>query len=707
MKQFFLILLFTLLLLGQESVILIEFNNNTETIFGNWPINRKWHALMIDKLFANNAKQIIYDFDFKYKQLKHEESDQLLYDKLFANENIYIQSADFDKDSISILGERTFKKNKIFNPFINYGLIGHQLLDYQAGTNDLFERWSDQNHFLIDLKPITIKKIDAIAFLKSDSLNNLITNNTIFVGSNIEGISSYFSLPSIGNISTTELRAYIYHKLINNQFIYYTSNIYMITLFFIVIIAFWYRKYLRIIHAGFIGLFSLVLLVSNIFYISIVFKLGIMILNLIIWFLTFKNSKQRRNKDIEQKNHSIPDKKEDQNYEILSDQDYSYVEKYKTQNIIVSKNSPLIPILKKVEMISNKDISVLVYGESGTGKELIAKLIHHLSNQSESSFFAINCGALSETLLESELFGHEAAAFTGATKRKVGRFEYANGGTIFLDEIAETSLNFQVKLLRVLQEKYIERVGSNEKIKINVRVIAATNKNVDELISAGKFREDLYYRLNGIELNIPSLRERGDDIAVLTSFFLENENITLSEDIVSYLKLQHWNGNIRELKTAVERAKINSENAKRSYLIPNDFELKGKIVAKKLDKDDLAEKILNLYKAYDYKHRASTEIAGELNIHRVTVSEYLKGWYIHFYNQANMDIEEAVVLLTNSNNKNEDYHRLSKKMKQTVDSVKTKLNLFKAENLPFEHGVKLYFKSFPSIFHSELEKLSK
>jgi transcriptional regulator with PAS, ATPase and Fis domain len=206
---------------------------------------------------------------------------------------------------------------------------------------------------------------------------------------------------------------------------------------------------------------------------------------------------------------------------------------------------------------------VLIQGESGTGKELFARAIHYNSPRKDKPFVIADCTALTESLLESELFGHEKGAFTGAIKRKIGRFEQANGGTIFLDEIGDISPMAQLKLLRVLQEKSFERVGGEETINVDVRVIAATNKNLEKSLEEGKFREDLYYRLNVIPIFMPPLRERKDDIPELAKGFLDqfskksNKWIKgLSDDAYRTLIDYDWPGNIRELENAIERAVV-------------------------------------------------------------------------------------------------------------------------------------------------------
>jgi transcriptional regulator with GAF, ATPase, and Fis domain len=205
---------------------------------------------------------------------------------------------------------------------------------------------------------------------------------------------------------------------------------------------------------------------------------------------------------------------------------------------------------------------VLITGASGSGKELVARAIHEHSPRAKMPFTPINCGSFPETILESELFGHEKGSFTGADSNRSGLFEATNGGTIFLDEISETSLSFQVKLLRVLQEQKVRRLGSNTLVPLDVRIVAATNKDLSVLIRAGQFREDLYYRLSVVTIQLPSLEERPEDIPLLVQHFLERFNqrnarqVNISEDAVSLLASMSWPGNVRELENLIERLAI-------------------------------------------------------------------------------------------------------------------------------------------------------
>ena len=243
---------------------------------------------------------------------------------------------------------------------------------------------------------------------------------------------------------------------------------------------------------------------------------------------------------------------------------------------IKGNSSKMNEVFSLIESVATTDATVLIRGESGVGKELVADAIHYNSLRKGKPFIKVNCAALPESLIESELFGHEKGSFTGATVQRIGRFEAANGGTIFLDEFGDIPASTQVKLLRVLQEREIERVGSTKPIKVDVRILCATNRNLEDLISKDQFREDLYYRINVFPVYIPSLRERINDIPVLTDFFIDKFNKRHGKNIkritasaIDTLMVYHWPGNIRELENCIERACIlSSDQVIRTHNLP-------------------------------------------------------------------------------------------------------------------------------------------
>jgi len=242
---------------------------------------------------------------------------------------------------------------------------------------------------------------------------------------------------------------------------------------------------------------------------------------------------------------------------------------------ILGKSRAMEKVLDQVRQVADSKASVLLEGESGTGKELVARALHGLSSRRSGPFVAVHCAALSPQLLESELFGHEKGSFTGATERRVGRFEQANGGTIFMDEIGEIDAATQVKLLRVLGERTLERVGGNQLIDVDVRLVAATHRNLERLVQEGRFREDLYFRIRVVQIHLPPLRERPEDIPILAESFRQEycrqngkEGMSFSQASMSLLIQYRWPGNVRELRTAVEHGVV---LAKGNLIEPGDL----------------------------------------------------------------------------------------------------------------------------------------
>ncbi|MDP6034615.1 MAG: sigma-54 dependent transcriptional regulator [Verrucomicrobiota bacterium] len=227
---------------------------------------------------------------------------------------------------------------------------------------------------------------------------------------------------------------------------------------------------------------------------------------------------------------------------------------------IIGRSAPMQEVFKTIGQLAGTNATALITGESGTGKELVARAIYHHSNRSEQPFIAVNCAAIPENLLESELFGHEKGAFTGASTQRIGKFEQCAGGTIFLDEIGDMTLPTQTKILRVLQDGIFERVGGNESVQVDVRLIAATNKPLEEAVEQKDFREDLFYRLNVVRVALPPLRDRSEDIPLLVDYFLqkfsENELSTVHPEAMTLLKNHNWPGNVRELENAIRRALV-------------------------------------------------------------------------------------------------------------------------------------------------------
>jgi len=299
---------------------------------------------------------------------------------------------------------------------------------------------------------------------------------------------------------------------------------------------------------------------------------------------------------------------------------------------IISQSKKFKKVLGQVEQVSKTDATVLILGESGTGKELIARAVHNISNRKNRPMVKVNCAALPATLIESELFGHEKGAFTGAIARKVGRFELADGGSIFLDEIGEIPIELQPKLLHVLQEGKFERLGNPNTMKVDVRVIAATNVNLQDAIAKGTFREDLYYRLNVFPITIPSLRERKEDIPLLTRHFLLKYNTqfgkkieAITERVIDSLMNYSWPGNVRELENVIERSVIISPGSKLEIgdAIPKtSFDNSEESVTTLADNEKTH--ILKILKLTNWRISGEKGAAKILNINRTTLEARMK-----------------------------------------------------------------------------------
>ena len=300
---------------------------------------------------------------------------------------------------------------------------------------------------------------------------------------------------------------------------------------------------------------------------------------------------------------------------------------------MIGHSAKILKVYEAIKQVARTKATVLIEGESGTGKELVASAIHQISDRAKQPYITVNCAALSEGVLESELFGHEKGSFTGAVDKKIGRFEAANKGTIFLDEIGEINQAVQVKLLRVLEERVIERVGSNTPIDVDIRVIAATNKKLSEEIKAGKFREDLYYRLNVIKIEMPPLRERREDIPLLIDNFIKEfskvhsiEIKSIDKKVYKILSSLQWEGNVRELRNTVETMVVMCKDGKIDESNIPDWALKnsndGFVVENNVTLEELERMYINHLLSHNNFNKA--QVAKILGIERATLYRKLK-----------------------------------------------------------------------------------
>lgn len=379
-----------------------------------------------------------------------------------------------------------------------------------------------------------------------------------------------------------------------------------------------------------------------------------------------------------------------------------------TQNFmgIIYKSSVMGQIADTIKRAAPVDATVLITGESGTGKELAARALHQLSKRKDQSFIAVNCAALSESLLESELFGHVKGAFTNAIADKTGRFEAANNGTIFLDEVGETSENFQVKLLRILQSGEYEKVGSSETRKVNVRIVAATNKNPEALIKERKFREDLFYRLNIIRIELPPLRERKEDIEPLVSYFLseEKENIGISAAALNQLKTSSWKGNVRELQSVIQRAAIFARSSDRKMIRISDLP-EG---LTDIDKFGLDSLIIESLREKQFSHSSITETAEELgNLSRTIVSENFRGVVLRTFSETGFNVESTIEKVAGSNDEKTTV-KVRAKVETFLHNIEKDIHQISSRDfIEVRQKLSSKYKNLPSKFHASLDEIIK
>lgn len=371
---------------------------------------------------------------------------------------------------------------------------------------------------------------------------------------------------------------------------------------------------------------------------------------------------------------------------------------------IVYTSKSMSAVVELIKKAAPTDTTVLITGESGTGKELVAKAIHSLSGRRDKNFIAVNCGALTDSLLESELFGHVRGSFTGATSDKPGRFELADQGTIFLDEIGETFENFQVKILRVLQSGEIEKVGSTKVHKVNVRVIAATNKNLSELVKEKKFREDLYYRLNVITIELPSLRDRKEDINSLVDSFIHNENpeMNISKAAVHALNDYDWKGNVRELESVIKRSIIFAKSERRDLIQLLDL---PKEIVKEV-KYNFEDLVLESLRNKKFSHSSIVDTAKELgNVSRTTISENFRGMVFKTLVENDFKIQSTIDSISGTVD-DEAKEKVRQKVFTFLNNIEKDLQ--KTDKNDFETVKKKYaskYKNLPSRFHYYLDEV--
>jgi len=402
-------------------------------------------------------------------------------------------------------------------------------------------------------------------------------------------------------------------------------------------------------------------------------------------------------------------KNEIENLKASQDDEEVFEEVRSAQNFegMVFISDAMQNVVSIIEKIASKNATILIQGESGSGKELVANAIHNLSHRKDKEFVAVNCAALSESLLESELFGHVKGAFTNAFADKKGLFEIADKGTIFLDEIGETSEQFQAKLLRILQSGDYQKVGSSESRHVDVRVITATNKDLMKLTNEKLFREDLYYRLNVININVPSLKERPEDIEILAQHFTltEDTELKISRSAMKQLVDYEWRGNVRELESAIKRASIFAKTDGRTIIQINDLPEE----LRKHDKSAIETLILDSLRQKQFSHTSINETAKELgNVSRTIVSENFRGLFFKNYYLSNFDFEKAVTDLSGQDSDDRAVEKVTAKGRTYINNIQR--DLAKRSDYDFEEIKKKFnskYKNLPQRYHLYLDGIIK
>jgi DNA-binding NtrC family response regulator/CHASE2 domain-containing sensor protein len=371
---------------------------------------------------------------------------------------------------------------------------------------------------------------------------------------------------------------------------------------------------------------------------------------------------------------------------------------------LVYRSAIMSSVVELIKKAAPADATILITGESGTGKELAARAIHNLSNRKDKSFVAVNCAALPETLLESELFGHVKGSFTGAISDKIGKFEAAHKGTIFLDEIGETSENFQVKLLRVLQSGEIDKIGSVTSNIVNVRVITATNKDLKQIVNEKKFREDLFYRINVLNIHLPPLRDRKEDIESIAAYFLkqDGDNIYFSVAVLKALNEYHWKGNVRELESVIKRAVIFCKSSGRNLIQLND--LPDDLIRNiKLNFEDI---VIESLRSKGFSHSSINETAKELGkVNRTVISENFRGYSLKILVEQNFDEELSAAFIADSDNP-EVVNRVKVKLDTWLNNIKKDIQKYKSEDFSaVRDKLNSKYKNLPQKFHAYLDEV--
>ncbi len=750
-----------------SNIVIIEITENDINQLG-WPLKRNYYALLINKLNSLGAKAIGLEVylspDFSAQSIYND----LLIDVIKKKKNVVLGSiarnlneSDGNREVEILLPAPKEKDTTLISGHLNYFAYDELTIPLIISSNKkmepsfswaLFKLFNNEE---IDRKEIQLNikhnfddftKISLIKFLKGEKAGNLfLKDKVVLIGVTAPSLAKYVDVGIAEKISGISVHAFALENLINKDYLI-TDYKLVFTLITLLLFAFIILKEkTNKLWLAFILLFILYSAVYTFANISVDFAFLVLAFFLIessskiieliesktkiASFTQEKEILQRRLAEKESELNNLRqefinkqkevDEKLKERIENLQkeindlrayklDEERTEIDSSESKNFegIIYSSAKMQEVVNLISKVATSDATVLIYGESGSGKELVAKALHNLSNRKGKNFVAVNCAALTESLLESELFGYVKGAFTNALADKKGLFEAANDGTIFLDEIGEVSPAFQSKLLRVLQNGEYHKVGSTEASYTNARIISATNKDLEKLVKEKKFREDLYYRLNVISIHLPPLRERKEDIPVLANYFLkkESEKLNISKAVLTQLEKYDWRGNIRELESIIKRAAIFalSENRELVHLRDLPDELRSGI------KDSIEELILDSLRKKKFSHSSINETASELGgISRTIISENLRGVFFRYYVKNNFDHIAAVTQLSATEDE-EVNNRLISKTGTYLKNVKKDVEKYSGKSFAeIKTALNSKYKNLPQRYHRYLDEIIK
>lgn len=748
-----------------SNIVIISITQNDIEQLGGWPLKRNFYALLINKLSAFQVKSIGIEVFLSGTNSMQDIYDELLIDEIQKSGKVVLSSILMKKedgeDSLII------PKLKQRTPYIKTGHINYSAdnqiivpgyisidgiheycfaaqipsikLNEEKLYTNIFSSWEAfKNLSSLEFIKLVEENSSNLVFLKNKYVLIGITDPTL-----AKSVSTNYDagMPGIG------LHAFTLDNILNSRTIKREFSI-PATLLMILLLAFLYfpksnidfkyRYLFQMIGYGLIAIFLL-----KIFYIEVNYSFWLLPLIFLftaefIFIFSLKRDELqiRFNENAHLKNllriketklteleNRVRQSTNVQNEDLQRQIEILKVEinqlkkneeneaaitidsaEVKDFHGIVYKSEKIKKIVSLIEKIAPHDATVLIQGESGTGKELIARALHNLSKRKEKNFIALNCAAIPETLLESELFGHVKGAFTNAVGDKKGKFEFADGGTLFLDEVAETSEAFQTMLLRAIQFGEFFKVGSNQTQKVDVRIIAATNKNIENAVKEKTFREDLFYRLNVLKIDVPPLRERREDILVLAKYFSrrEDSSFEISRIVIDSLVKNEWRGNVRELESVITHALIMAKAENRTLIklsdLPDDY--------RKYEKSELEAMILDSIRAKAFSHSAMNETAKELGgLSRTMVSESLRGIFLKTFVECGFDQDKTIRAI--SLDKSESViQKVSDKLDTYLENIESGIKrLQDKEFSEVKSELASKYKNLPAKYHEYLDTL--